>query len=275
VWTLWFDRPGSSQNSLDLASVDALDAYLDIISADPGARGVALRSGKPKGFCAGADLREIRDRRDAGTMEEFCRRGMVVFDRLARGPWPTVAVIHGVALGGGLELALGCQYRLALTGPPEPSLGTPEVRLGLIPGWGAIAALPRLVELPAALELLLGGEPVNAAKAARLGLVDASTGPDGLSAALARLIDSPPDRLAPEWPPPDWADLLDEARRNLDRTPGDHPRAKRRLLDVLEAELSLGPDAGREAAIAGLSHLAQTPESRGALAAFFGRKAGT
>src|SRR5207245_1603485 len=113
-----------------------------------------------------------RDAHDRAAMEAICRRGLDVFEHLARLPVPAVAIIHGVCLGGGLELALACRQRLALSGEPDVRLGTPEVRLGLIPGWGAIAALPRLIGLSPALRLLLTGEPIGADDARQLGLVD-------------------------------------------------------------------------------------------------------
>src|SRR5262245_45027620 len=124
--TLWFDRPGSSQNSLDSASMRALDEHIRAIAADLSVTALAIRSGKPKGFCAGADLKELAACRDAAAVEAFLRTGWAALDRLASLAIPTVAVIHGVCLGGGLELALACRHRLAVDADPPARIGTPE-----------------------------------------------------------------------------------------------------------------------------------------------------
>lgn len=262
---MWFDRPGSSQNSLDLASLEGLDEAIGVIEADTSARGVVLRSGKPKGFCAGADLRQIAACRDEGTMPAFCRRGMEVFDRLSTLPVPTTAVLHGVALGGGLELALACRSRIALDAEPAATIGTPEVKLGLVPGWDAIGALPRLVGLENALRLLLGGEPIGAGEAKRIGLVDALATRDDLDEAIGSTWRIGP-RPAIE-PSEDWPARLAEARCE------PTSRAKLRLIDILDIESSRGPEAGRDAAVAGLTELTNSPEARAALDAFLGRAA--
>jgi enoyl-CoA hydratase/carnithine racemase len=272
TWTLWFDRPGSSQNSLDLATLDALDEQLRDATAGRPPTGLVLRSAKPGGFCAGADLRQIRACGDPAAAEAFARRGMDIFGRLADLPLPTVAVVHGACLGGGLELALACNRIVVLAGAAELKIGTPEVRLGLIPGWGGIAALPRRIGLRPALAVMLGGEPLGAGQAERLRLVEGPVAEPELAESLGGVLATSPPTI-PSWPPADWAETLAEARRHLERSPGDHPRAKGMLLDVLEVELSRGPAAGREAAITGLAELAQSPEARAAIDAFFQRQA--
>ena len=171
VSTLWFDRPGSSQNSLGPETLDELDAKLAEIANHARTRVLILRSAKPKGFCAGADLKVIHACREPAEAQRFLTRGFEVFDKLARLPLPTIAMIHGVCLGGGLELALACRHRIVLD-HPDTKLGTPEIRLGLIPGWGAITTLPRRIGLRPALPILLRGEPIGAADAVRLELAD-------------------------------------------------------------------------------------------------------
>src|SRR5689334_12625762 len=101
VWTLWLDRPGHSQNSLGPEALDELDERLGEIEARSGVRVVLVRSGKPRGFCAGADLRAILGCTSPEQVRAFLERGLTVFDRLSRLPMPSVAMIHGVCLGGG------------------------------------------------------------------------------------------------------------------------------------------------------------------------------
>src|SRR5262245_11197461 len=105
VWTLWFDVPGRSHNVLESAAFDELDRCLFEVESDSTVRGVLLRSAKPGGFCAGADLKSIQACQSPAELEFYLRQGSAVIERLARLRVPTVAVVHGVCLGGGLELA--------------------------------------------------------------------------------------------------------------------------------------------------------------------------
>jgi 3-hydroxyacyl-CoA dehydrogenase/enoyl-CoA hydratase/3-hydroxybutyryl-CoA epimerase len=266
AWTLFFDRPGTSQNSLDAPALVALGRHLDAIEADPTATWLILRSAKPKGFCAGADLRAIAACRTQEEVVAFARLGQAVFERLRVLPIPTIAVIHGVALGGGLELALACHHVMALADPAAPvSLGTPEVRLGLVPGWGAVGALPRRVGLDAGLKLLLGGQPIDADEALRLGLVDRVLGlsdhNDALTAVLAL------SRPVTPWPPGGWESALDEARRHVS---GDVARL--RLIEILATDLAGGWADGLTAAAEGLAEMASSPTARAAIAGFLDRR---
>lgn len=273
IVTLWLDRPGSSQNSLDPATFAELARHLDAVAADATARGLVVRSGKPRGFCAGADLKFLAACPDEAAVEAAIRAGWAALDRFERLGIPSVALIHGTCLGGGLELALACDQRLILAGEnrADARLGTPEVLLGLVPGWGAIAALPRLIGLEAALTLLLQGEAIDADEALRIGLATDRVGPENLDDRLAELLfDSCPATVLP-WPPARAYQRLDEARRALP-TGDDGPSvARHRVLDVLAVELTDGPGAGREAAIRAVAELAASPAGLAALATFVGR----
>ncbi|HEY0512170.1 MAG TPA: 3-hydroxyacyl-CoA dehydrogenase NAD-binding domain-containing protein [Thermoanaerobaculia bacterium] len=149
--------------------------------------GLVIHSGKPDGFVAGADLEELLALSDPADVHTMLRRGHELMERLAALPFPTVAAIHGACLGGGLELALACDHRVA-TEHPKTRLGLPEVQLGLIPGLGGTQRLPRLIGVPDALALILTGQPVDARKALLLRLVDDTCQPSDLRTAAERAV---------------------------------------------------------------------------------------
>jgi 3-hydroxyacyl-CoA dehydrogenase/enoyl-CoA hydratase/3-hydroxybutyryl-CoA epimerase len=167
---LALDRAGTATNTLSKAVLEELNAVLDTLQAEP-PKGLVIRSGKPNGFIAGADVDEFGDIRDATVARALVKRGWDTFERLAGVPYPTLALIRGFCLGGGLELALACRYRVVVD-EPSTRLGLPEVMLGIVPGWGGIRRLPKLIGAPAALDLLLTGKTIDARKAKRLGLAD-------------------------------------------------------------------------------------------------------
>jgi 3-hydroxyacyl-CoA dehydrogenase/enoyl-CoA hydratase/3-hydroxybutyryl-CoA epimerase len=154
----------------DIAAWCALRGFVVTLQAEP-PKGLVIRSGKPNGFIAGADVDEFGDIRDATVARALVKRGWDTFERLAGVPYPTLALIRGFCLGGGLELALACRYRVVVD-EPSTRLGLPEVMLGIVPGWGGIRRLPKLIGAPAALDLLLTGKTIDARKAKRLGLAD-------------------------------------------------------------------------------------------------------
>jgi 3-hydroxyacyl-CoA dehydrogenase/enoyl-CoA hydratase/3-hydroxybutyryl-CoA epimerase len=167
---LTLDRAGATTNTLSKAVLGEFNAVLDQLQADP-PKGLVIRSSKPNGFIAGADVDEFSDIGDAQAGRALVQRGAETFDRLAGVGYPTLALIRGFCLGGGLELALACRYRVVVD-EPSTRLGLPEVMLGIVPGWGGIKRLPRLIGAPAALDLLLTGKTIDARKAKRLGLAD-------------------------------------------------------------------------------------------------------
>jgi 3-hydroxyacyl-CoA dehydrogenase/enoyl-CoA hydratase/3-hydroxybutyryl-CoA epimerase len=167
---LAFDRADRTTNTLSRAVLDELMQVLDALDADP-PKGLVIRSGKANGFIAGADVDEFANIGDAQQAQALVRHGWDVFDRLANVSYPTLALIRGFCLGGGLELALACRYRVVVD-EPSTRLGLPEVMLGIVPGWGGIRRLPKLVGAPAALDLLLTGKTIDARRARRIGLAD-------------------------------------------------------------------------------------------------------
>lgn len=184
---LTFDAPGKKVNTLSQALMGWFDERLRELEEDSGVRGLVLRSGKSDTFVAGADIEELQQLDDRQEVRELLARGHQLFSRFAALPVPTVAAIHGACLGGGLELSLCCDWRVA-TDHDKTKLGLPEVQLGLIPGLGGTQRLPRLVGVPAALDLVLTGRQVSASRARRIGLVDETCHPAALATAAQRLV---------------------------------------------------------------------------------------
>ncbi len=176
IAVLLFDTPGEKVNLLDEASVARLATLLDSVERDASAgsiRGLVIASAKPATFIAGADVKafvEVAATGDAAAAAAKARAGQALFSRVAALPVPAVAAINGACLGGGLELALACRARVAGDGT-EVTIGLPEVRLGLIPGWGGTQRLPRLIGPTRALDLILTGRSLSGRQALRMGLV--------------------------------------------------------------------------------------------------------
>jgi 3-hydroxyacyl-CoA dehydrogenase/enoyl-CoA hydratase/3-hydroxybutyryl-CoA epimerase len=187
---LTLDKPDSSANTLSQQVMRELDALLQSLARTP-PRGVIIRSGKASGFIAGADINEFTTLANAAAGYQLTRAGQITFERIERLSCPTVAAIHGFALGGGLELALACRYRVAV-GDERLQLGLPEVQLGIHPGFGGSVRAVRLLGVRPAMQLMLTGRPVRADKAARIGLVDRLVGAAELDAAARELVLKPP-----------------------------------------------------------------------------------
>ena len=168
---LTVDCADTSVNRLSTEVLEEFSRVLDRFDAQRPA-GLIIHSGKDSGFIAGADIGEFGDLNEPAAVQQLLQRGWDVFNRLATVRYPTLALIHGHCLGGGLELALACRYRLAVE-DPDTRLGLPEVMLGIFPGWGGMKRLPEVIGAPAALDMMLTGRPVDVRKALRLGLIDA------------------------------------------------------------------------------------------------------
>src|SRR5690606_29107046 len=170
VLVLALDRAGESVNTLSQDVLIEFDSLLERLAIDP-PRALVITSGKDNGFIAGADIKEFQQFDAQGTVDSAMQRGQQVFQRLAGLPCPTVAAIHGFCMGGGTELALACDYRIA-SKDPSTRIGLPEVRLGIYPGWGGSVRLPRLIGAPDALDMMLTGRSLSASAAKAKGLVD-------------------------------------------------------------------------------------------------------
>ncbi len=171
---LVFDDPVRAHNILDADTFRGLDEAVGLAASEAASgrlRALAILSAKPRSFIAGADVDAIASIADAQAGEQASRRGQALFARLGALPVPVVAAVRGLCLGGGAELALACDFRVA-SDDEATRIGFPEVSLGILPGWGGTTRLPGLVGLRAALELMLSGKPASASKAGRTGLVD-------------------------------------------------------------------------------------------------------
>ena len=166
-----FDLPFDKVNKLSSAVMAELKQVVTAISSDTTCEVVSFESAKKDIFIAGADIEELHRIESQAVAREKAQVGQALFSRIADLPQTTVAIIDGACVGGGCELALACDFRMA-TNNPKTKIGLPEVKLGIIPGWGGTQRLPRLIGLPEALKIILPGKTVNAGKAKKIKLVD-------------------------------------------------------------------------------------------------------
>ena len=171
ICVLTFDRSDSSANIFDRRTLTELGEELNLIAGEPQLKGVILTSAKRSIFIAGADLKSMSEASSPEELRELIELGQKVMNRLAALTIPTVAAVHGAAVGGGYELCLACDYRVAST-DRATKLGLPEIQLGLLPAWGGSTRLPRLIGLPGALDVILAGKTLAAKPALKRGMVD-------------------------------------------------------------------------------------------------------
>jgi 3-hydroxyacyl-CoA dehydrogenase/enoyl-CoA hydratase/3-hydroxybutyryl-CoA epimerase len=185
VWAT-LDRAGESTNALSAEVLAEFKELLDQLDQTP-PKGLIIRSGKAAGFIAGADIQEFTQLDSAAKGRALIARGWDLFNRLAAVPYPTLALVRGHCLGGGLELALACRYLLAVD-EPGTKFGLPEVMLGIFPGWGGMLRLPQRIGPAAALDLMLTGKTLDAKRAKRMGLADEAVPPRVMTAAARQLV---------------------------------------------------------------------------------------
>lgn len=186
VLVLTLDRADENVNALNRAVIDELDAMLERIELEL-PKGIVIRSGKAAGFVPGADIKGFEQIEAKGQVEDWIRRGQLIFERLARLRCPTVAAIHGHCMGGGTELSLACRFRVA-SNDEKTRIGLPEVKLGIYPGWGGSVRLPRLIGAPAAMDVMLTGRSLSAPAAKAMGVVDKVVEPSQLLEAALGLL---------------------------------------------------------------------------------------
>ena len=277
---LELNLPGEPVNKISRTVRKELEAVLDSLSSASDIRAVVLISGKPESFIAGADIDEfvaLETREEALALVE---RGQELINRMENLGKPVLAAIHGGCLGGGLETALACTYRIA-TDHSKTILGLPEVQLGILPALGGCQRLPRLIGARAALDIILAGKRVPAGRAFKLGMVDELVEPDGLDDAAmvaAR-------RLAGGWRPKRATGglkgaLLDknplgrrivfgQARKAVLKKTGGHYPAPLAALDAVRHGLKHGLEAGLAREASHFADLAVDEVSRNLVRIFF------
>ena len=192
IVTLTLDRANSSVNAISREVLDELGQIVERLAIEKPA-GVIIHSAKSNGFAVGADIKEFVEYAKRGSVQENIENGQRVYESLARLPCPTVAAVHGACMGGGTELILACRQRIAAD-DDKTRIGLPEVMLGIHPGWGGSARLPRLIGAPEALPVMLTGKALSARRAKSLGVVDRLARPDELLAEARALLRHPHTR---------------------------------------------------------------------------------
>src|SRR2546430_12882818 len=273
AWLI-FDKPGASANTL---SEDVLTELNDALaSLERGLpKGLVLRSAKPSGFIAGADINEFGGMTDVAAIEARLTQAHAVVDRLDHLGAPTVAVVHGYCLGGGLEIALACDYRIRVE---NASLGFPEVMLGLHPGLGGTVRLPRLINPLEAMTMMLTGRNVRAGRAKSLGLIDAVVPERHVKAAATGAVTGQLKKRRKRWLIPlvnsHYGRALAAKRMRKEtaqKAPIAHYPAPHALIDLWEAHGGNAQDMQR-AEIASFARLLVTETSRNLVRAFFLRE---
>ena len=281
------DIPGEPMNTLKSDFVDTFMEAFSSIENDADIKAVVFTSGKKDSFIAGADITMLESVSTAEEGEQISREGHKAMNRIEACPKPVVAAIHGVALGGGLEVALACHARVA-TDSKKTKLGLPEAQLGLLPGAGGTQRLPRQIGVQPALDMMLTGKQVDANKALKLGLVDDVVPPSillesAVELALSRVDYVPPkdsfiDQLRDKDAVTEFAlsknpvgrkILFDQARKQLHKqTRGNYP-AQDLIIDIVKTGLEDGFEAGLAAEAKGFGRLLTTPEAANLMSIFF------
>ena len=276
------DQPGDAVNKVDRALGAAMEQMLAEVERDRTVYAVVITSGKPDIFIAGADIEQFLDFRTEEDAANASRFGQRLLDRLERARVPVVAAVHGACMGGGLELALACSYRVC-TDHPKTVLALPEVQLGLIPGMGGTQRLPRLIGVRNALDMILTGKNVRAKKALQLGLVDEMVHPAILlEIATRRALELADRSLKPkraatkgfagaalDGNPLGRAVVYRKAREGVqEKTHGNYP-APLAAIEVVKYGLSHGIEKGLAEEARVFGQMARTPQSRELIFLFF------
>jgi len=273
IATVTLDSKDDQVNILGPDSLTELDQLAEQLAHTDLLVGVILCSGKSGGFVAGADIDLIAEVTDPAIGEELATKGQAVFNKWAALPIPVIALLHGHCMGGGTELALACDYRLA---GRELKIGLPEVKLGILPGFGGTRRLAPLVGLEAALDMILSGRTLTADQALASSLIDMVTDKELLFDDAKRLLRTPEqlrkfNRCRNKWSlrglllehtPPGRALLFSQARKAVLRKTGGHYPAPLKILEILQKTRSLPIADGLRIEARGLGELIATKECK-------------
>ncbi len=281
VLTVTWDVESRTQNVITIGMLTELERLVGELEDVPSLRGVIFRSGKEGSFLAGADLRELRSLRSKARAREIVMRGQRLLDRIERLGVPTFAVIHGPCMGGGLEFALSCTYRIACD-DEQTRFGLPEVELGLLPAWGGTQRLPAIIGLSKALPLILKGKRIAPSEAFKLGLVDRIWSPDLFGSESERFVTDHLERsgvIRQRRPVVSLVDrtrlgqywVLRSARRQSFPFASHYP-APTEALKAVETGLHRGRAEGQSQEKEAFANLLFSPTCRNLLTTFFDRE---
>ncbi|WP_339911965.1 3-hydroxyacyl-CoA dehydrogenase NAD-binding domain-containing protein [Symmachiella dynata] len=272
------DRADRPVNSFSRATLEELRDLLVHVRNEDAIQGVAFCSGQPGNFIVGADVTEMKDLDGEDAAREMSQFGQKVFDQLAALKVPTVALISGACLGGGLEFAMACKYRLA-DKHPKTQLGLPEVMLGLIPGWGGTVRLPKLIGLIDALPMMLTGKMLNGYQARSKGLVHDVLPNEGLERAGIQVLKSGLPKMSKRKPPlwkriannfgPIKKYILNKAEQRVQRQTRGHYPAPLKVIESLREQIASGTDSGYDVEAKAIAQLGQSPVTRELMRVFF------
>ena len=281
IATLLFDTPKSSVNVLCFDALYELREHIAELETNGDVKALFIESAKKDIFIAGADINEIKAFKDEAEIVSKLSEGQEIFNRLENLPFPTVAMIDGACLGGGLELAMACNYRIA-TNEAHTRLGLVEVSLGIIPGLGGTQRLPMLVGFTKAIELITASKRLKGDKALKLGLVDASV-PAGylgfkkeeyIKAILSGTLEA---KVMPKRKGIKWYEMLapvkmlivNMAKKAVNKKTGGHYPAPLQAIDVLEETLTMSLEDGLKVELEVFAPLATSDISKNLIELFF------
>ena len=274
---LCIDVPNEKMNTLQAAFVSDMEqVFAEIEQQQASLKGLILHSGKPDNFVAGADVRMLDACQSSQEAQALATKGQEMFQKLSALPFPVVAAIHGPCLGGGLELALACDYRVC-SDDDKTRIGLPEVQLGLLPGSGGTQRLPRLIGLLPSLDLILTGKQLRAKKAKKLGVVDACVPNTILLDAAKQYVEksrkakrneSTKEKLISKTGLGRKVIFEQAAKKTNQKTRGNYPAAEA-ILEVIRYGLEKGMSKGLEYEAKRFGELVMTAESKALRSIFF------
>lgn len=248
---IWFDLPGEKVNKFSSAVMQEFAGVVDRMASSSDIRKIIVASRKPGIFIAGADVTEFTKATTPELAREYTRYGQQVLHRFSKLPQVKVAAINGACVGGGCELALSCDWRI-ISDSKKAQIGLPEVKLGIFPAWGGATKLPRLVGLPAALDIILNGKTLDGRRAKRVGLVDDVVEESILLDVAKRFADRgrrnvpPRTKLYIEGNPLARKLIFRKARQTVMKETHGHYPAPLAAIDVIEYGMAAGVERGLE-----------------------------
>ncbi len=257
ICLLTFDRPESGANIFDAATLAELNEQIDFVENDASLRGLVITSAKKSIFIAGADLKTLLQQAQAGDMRVFIAEGQRVLNRIVALKIPTVAAIHGACAGGGYEVTLACDHRIA-TDDPATRIGLPETTLGLIPAWGGCTRLPRLIGPERAAEVISKGKLYPAQEALKIGLIDEITLRD-------QLVDLARKKLREGKRKVSVAPKIDQEIP----APGNHNPAPARALEIIKKGLFTSTEQSLAFELDAIVDLGKTESTQNLIRNFF------